>query len=174
MFAVACQGFLNSILYVFASKEVRRKLFFIPLTRIAAKFKRGAIEQQEQIYVRSSVIVQREHRGQAPPQEDGTSTYFSFPTEFPLCGVSNDGHTVEQMNQSYLQARSAVKFPAARLGVQTDGSCTHLSLPSEFSASNVRLLERHQNAEVHPVSEYRSYTYFSLPSEFPSETKPSQ
>lgn len=188
---------------------MRRRLFYLPLTRIGAKLRTKVMREQQQWRPRSPLIAQGEHHDQPPPQDSATNTYFSIPTEFPHS--SREDHNRKQNCQPHLESQNneMSSFPAARLRVEW--SCTYLSLPSESVNSRVddnsefavlslpiesaaqpsarstchhganRSYHSTEMGEQMPECTSpqhfeleESFTYFSLPSEFSSEMKPSE
>lgn len=159
---------MNAILYIFASKEMQKRLFVRPWRKLLTKVRRQSREPQhvqserQGLLRRQSVPVQPRlavQTGNQQSQADHrSSTYFSFPTDLPTTdieGRTRDGelpHSQVQNQVSLCSNKEMQSLPKA------EWSITYLSLPSEsFSVL--------QNSDRLNLSD----THFSISSEFSSE-----
>ena len=82
------QGWVNCVLYIFLSPEMRRRMFVLPFKRAVNKYKRQKATQ----HLRTSEIDPL--LGNTPSAQGETcergETYLSFATEFPETPASPD------------------------------------------------------------------------------------
>ena len=77
------QGWINAVIYIFLSKEMRKRLFWIPSRKLASKMSR---ERQMMMSSSNTVWASSNARSHVPCSD----TYFSPPVSHPESDSAND------------------------------------------------------------------------------------
>ena len=81
------QGWVNCILYIFLSPELRKRMFVLPTQQVWRRLKKTAQRQQKESEIspllgNTTSPLSAPTRRQGGTSDRGTHTYLSFPTEF--------------------------------------------------------------------------------------------
>ena len=121
------QGLVNAILFVFLSREIRKRLFWNPLKRIFERLKHHKKGKDYQITADTAGLVPPRTSEQQSLLDHGYDTYFSLPSDPDFPRSSNQGRT-DQLQQSVHPPIQAPQCPPVVLSTQSSRcSDTHFT-----------------------------------------------
>lgn len=116
------QGLVNAILFVFLSREIRKRLFWNPLKQIFERLKqccgRSNPGKSYQITVDSPPLIPPRSDEQQSTLDHGYDTYFSLPSDPDFPRSSNQGQTDYQQPNVYPPIQAS-QCPSVVLSTQS-------------------------------------------------------